>query len=172
LIRQALKECPNEFPASGGTQLNFIPDDELRERLRLDIGAVETAFANQEWKAATVLAGSVIETLLFWVLDKHLTDKVEGSVKRLVTAGVFKTPRGDLEDWGLYQYVEIVVELKVLDEDTAKLVRLAKDYRNLIHPGRVRKKDQFCNRSTAAIAIAALDQVIEDLTKKFGDKLK
>jgi hypothetical protein len=69
LIRQALKKCKDEFPVSGGFHLNFISDNELRERLKLDIGAVETTFANLEWKAATVLAGSVIEALLLWVLE-------------------------------------------------------------------------------------------------------
>ncbi len=111
----------------------------------------------------------MIEALLFWVLDKHFSDEVEASVDGLVRAGVFKKkPRGDLEDWGLHQYVEIATDLKILDEDTTKLVRLAKDYRNLIHPGRIKSKGQVCNRPTAMTAISALDRVVEDLTKKFS----
>ncbi len=58
LIRQALAKCKDDFPVSSSSHLNFVPDNELRERLRLDIGTVETTFANLEWKAATVLAGS------------------------------------------------------------------------------------------------------------------
>jgi hypothetical protein len=42
----------------------FITDDALRNSIRGDIGAAERAFANFEWKAATVLAGAAIEALL------------------------------------------------------------------------------------------------------------
>jgi hypothetical protein len=168
LIRQALAKCPNEFPASGTSELSLIYDDELRERLRLDIGAVENAFANLEWKAATVLAGSVIEALLLWVLEEHCSDKVEDSVDRLVAAHVFAKPKKDLKYWDLYHYVEVAADLKAVEEDTVKLVRLAKDYRNLIHPGKAERLGQMCNRATAMTAISALDRVTENLTKKFG----
>ena len=131
-MRQALVDCPDEFPAATTSELAFIIDKELREGLRLDIGAVERAFANLEWKAATVLAGSAIEALLFWVLDTRLSDKIPDSASR-----VFQSkPKGTLENWTLYHYVEIAADLQVVEADTAKLVRLAKDYRNLIHPAR------------------------------------
>jgi hypothetical protein len=133
------------------------------------MGAVERAFANLEWKAATVLAGSVIEALLLWVLDIRLSDKISQSVSTLVNTKVFLSkPRGTPDDWGLFEYVEIAADLKVIQEDTAKQVRLAKDYRNLIHPARVKRKGQTCNRSTAMTAIAALDRVTEDLSNRLN----
>jgi hypothetical protein len=168
LIRQALEKCPNEFPASGSAQLRFISDDELRERLRLDIGAVETTFANLEWKAATVLAGSVIEALLLWVLKEHFSNEVKSAVHRLVTKGVFGKPKDDLKYWDLHHYGEVAADLKVVEEDTVQLVRLARNYRNLIHPGKAERLGQACNRATAMTAISALDRVTEDLTKKFN----
>jgi hypothetical protein len=169
LIRQALEKCPNEFPASSNIQLDFISENELRERLVLEISAVEISFANLEWKAATVLAGSVIEALLFWVLEEHFSGRINDTVVQLVATNVLKgKPRGDLDDWGLHLYAELAAHLNVIEKDTAELVRLAKDYRNLIHPGRIKRKRQVCNRSTAATAIAALDRVTEDLTKKFS----
>jgi hypothetical protein len=167
LIRQALAKCKDEFPVSGGTHLNFISDNGLRERLRLDIGAVETTFANLEWKAATVLAGSVIEALLLWVLEKHFSNEVKSAVDRLVVKGVFGRPKGDPKYWDLYHYAEVAAELKAVEEDTVQLVRLARNYRNLIHPGKVERLGQACNRATAMTAISALDRVVEDLTKRF-----
>jgi hypothetical protein len=169
LIRQALTKCKDEFPVSGGSHLNFIPDNELRERLRLDIGAVETAFANQEWKAATVLAGSVIEALLLWALEEHFSGGVKSAVDRLVAKGIsFRKPKPDLKYWELHHYAEVAADLKAVEEDTLKLVRLAKDYRNLIHPGKAERLGQTCNRATAMTAISALDRVTEDLKKKFN----
>ena len=168
LIRQTLAKCPNEFPASGTSELSFIDDDELRERLGLDIGAVENAFSNLGWKAATVLAGSVIEALLLWVLEERFSDRVKDSVNRLVAAGVFRKPKNDLKHWDLHLYVEVAAELRAIEKDTAQLVRLAKDYRNLIHPGKAERLGQACNRATAMAAISALDRLTEDLTKRFG----
>jgi hypothetical protein len=168
LIREALARCPDEFPARGTSQLSFISDPELRERLRLDIGAVERAFANLEWKAATVLAGSVIEALLLWVLEEHFAGKLADSVDRLVAARVCRKPNSDPKYWDLHLYIEVATDLGVVEQDTAKLVRLAKDYRNFIHPGKAQRLQQECNRSTAMTAIAALDRVTDDLARRLG----
>jgi hypothetical protein len=64
LIRRALAACPDESPAPETRELAFIEDTELRDGLRLDISAINRALSNSEWKAATVLAGSVVEALL------------------------------------------------------------------------------------------------------------
>jgi hypothetical protein len=64
LVRRALAICPDNFPATGTEPLMFIDDVDLREELRLDFSMTNRAFANSEWKAATVLAGSIVEALL------------------------------------------------------------------------------------------------------------
>ena len=56
LIRTALSLCPDELPSAGTVELNFIPDQELRESVRTDISTTNAALSNGEWKAATVLA--------------------------------------------------------------------------------------------------------------------
>lgn len=53
-----LGKCADEAPAPATTGLLFITDDDLRESLRIDIGAAFRALANGEWKAATVVSGS------------------------------------------------------------------------------------------------------------------
>jgi hypothetical protein len=64
IIRDALSHCPDEAPAASSAELKFIADEDLRNALRVDLGSIETALRNGEWKAATVLAGSVVEALL------------------------------------------------------------------------------------------------------------
>jgi hypothetical protein len=49
--------------------------------------------------------------------------------------------------------------LKLIEDDTAKLVRRAKDFRNLIHPERAARLRQRCDRSTALTALAAVEAV-------------
>jgi len=68
-IRDILKRCPDAAPTPTTTELVFIPDADLREGLRLNISTANQALANGEWKAATVLAGSVVEALLLWAIQ-------------------------------------------------------------------------------------------------------
>jgi hypothetical protein len=164
LIRQALDICPDEFPAAGTAELSFIADPDLRENLRKDIGTVNTALSNNEWKAATVLSGSVIEALLLWALEQRPPGDIQSAVKKLLVSKLPKTPENNLEEWVLYQYIEVAAELKVISDDTATAARLAKDFRNLIHPGRAKRFGQECNRGTALSAVAALEHVVNDLT--------
>lgn len=42
--------------------------------------------------------------------------------------------------------------------------RLAKDFRNLIHPGAAQRLAQNCDRATALSAVAAVEHVVRDIT--------
>src|SRR6266550_3639988 len=50
VIRDALAQCSDETPSPGTSELNFIPDADLRTNLRIDIGAINRALSNGEWK--------------------------------------------------------------------------------------------------------------------------
>ncbi len=165
LIRQALASCPDEAPSVGTAELIFIADKELRESLRRDIGAVNSALSNGEWKAATVLAGSVVEALLLWSLHQCPLTNVTSAAEELVTAKTLKRkPSANLEDWFLPELIEVATHLNVIKDDTAVQTRLAKDYRNLIHPGRTQRLGQICDRGTALAAVAALERVVTDIS--------
>lgn len=153
LIREALSDCPDESPAPGTAELEFIDDDALRAQLRLDISSINMALVNGEWKAATVLSGSVSEALLLWRLDQD-PEGVAPFVEK------FKKP---LVGWHLSQYIEAAHSLGVIDKDTATQTSLAKDFRNLIHPGREIRLGQTCNRATALSAVAAVEHVVHNL---------
>ncbi len=158
LIRQALAKCPDEFPSTTTAELIFITNPDFRNRLRLDIGAIEGALSNSEWKAATVLAGSVVEALLLWALQQENSTNVSVAV-----ASQGLKASSNLEEWNLFQYIEVAAELKIITADTATQCRLGKDFRNLIHPGRAQRLGQACNRGTALSAVAAVEHVVNDL---------
>jgi len=159
LIRQALALCPDEFPATGTSQLSFVTDPALRESLRLDISATNSAITNGEWKAATVLAGSVVEALLLWAL---LQQNQVNVIAALASLGLKAS--SNLEDWVLDQYIKVAAELKLIAAETATQCMIAKGFRNLIHPGRAQRLEQVCNRGTALSAVAAVEHVITDLS--------
>lgn len=168
LIRAAMAACPDEAPASETAELGFIGDEGLRQSIRLDISGANGDLAQGEWKAATVLAGSAIEALLLWALQEH-EGKKPGAGGGAITAllgskTLTRQPEANLERWDLHEYVEVAANLGIIKPDTATLVRLAKDFRNLIHPGRAIRVGQKCDRATALGALAAVEAVVRDLT--------
>ena len=165
VLRQVFALCPDEYPPPSTTELLFIKDDALRESMRRDVGAAHRALNNNEWKAATVLGGAAIEALLHWRLAQPQPTHAEVSAA-ISTLNVSKNfrPRPSQDDWGLYDFIVVTEELKLIKPDTAKAADLARNFRNLIHPGAAVRKQQLCDLATAHSAIAALEHVIRDLS--------
>jgi len=169
ILRNVLLTCPDEFPSKDTAEMRFIEDNDLRANLEIDISATNQALSNGEWKAATVLAGSVIEALLLWGLKQHDQEKVRKAVETLLHEVILnKDPGINLDVWNLHSFIEVADKLKIIGKDTAKQAMLAKEYRNLIHPGREQRLGQRCDRGTALSAVAAVEFVIKDLSSKFS----
>lgn len=166
VIRQALNLCPDEYPASATSELSFINDPDLRESIRLDVGAISRALYNAEWKAATVLAGATIEALLHWKIQEHPNKhEVETALKTVVANNRAVQPRkNDPDIWDLSHFIEVAAEMKFIDSETHTAANLARNFRNLIHPGRATRLKQRCDRGTTYSAVGALEHVIRDLS--------
>jgi hypothetical protein len=167
-IRQALVKCPDEYPSQKTLELKVIQGKgakDFRESLRIDLSATNHALSNGEWKAATVLAGSVVEALLLWALLKRKKGEITSALKKLQGLGRLKRdPGADLENWSLEPLAEVAAELKVITQETLAQVELAKNFRNLIHPGREIRLRQKCDRATALSAVAAVEHVVRDFS--------
>ncbi len=157
-IRNVMARCPDEFPAPAAIELSFIDDNELRDGIRSDVGATYRSVEHAEWKAATVLAGATIEALLHWILTRDFAFDVAAAA----AAELLKVPES-LDGWVLGQFIPVARRLEVIREDSATAAMLAKDYRNLIHPGRTARTGQRCDRGTAYSAIGALERVVADV---------
>jgi hypothetical protein len=135
----------------------------------LVISAAHRALAKGEWKAATVLAGSIVEALLLWAVQQH----VEGEYRRALDTGITKALCGrpykwSPEYWSLEHYIAVTEELQWIDADTATLARLVKTFRNFIHPGKAQRHSQTCDRGTAFTTLGAVEKVILCLAKRAG----
>lgn len=170
-VRRALAKCPDEPVPELTTAMTFIGDQELRQSLQRDLSAINRALSNGEWKAATVLAGSVIEALLLWALQSPTVqqDEIDRAVENVTTSGALRRkPAGALDRWDLQEYIEVAANLGVIQAETITQTRLAKDFRNLIHPGRAQRLAKNCDRATAFAAISGMDLVVRDLEKRSG----
>jgi hypothetical protein len=164
-IRDALAKYPDESPAPGASELNFITDADLRTNLRDDMGRIDIALSNGEWKAATVLAGSTIEALLLWSLQQRPAADIITAIATLTARGALtRQPDANLARWDLHEFTEVAGNLRIIKADTLTEARLAREFRNLIHPGRAQRLGQTCDRGTALSCVAALDHVVRDLS--------
>jgi len=163
LLWLRLKNCPDEGIEASTSGLEFLGDDDLRLSVRLDVSSSEAALNSGQWKAATVLAGSAIEALLLWTVTR--TNTPERLLGLNAAQAKFKLA-SDPNEWDLDHYIRVARELGDISEQTADQARLAKDFRNLIHPGREVRKRMRCDRGTAHAAFAALNFVIADLERR------
>jgi hypothetical protein len=160
LVMKGLSAAPDEAPAPTTKTLPFIADAADRTALQNDIAGVERAIQNGEWKAATVLAGSVIEALLLWALSQDPKSALDAA----------NGPKGKsgLDRWDLVDLIKVAAELKFISDQAAKQADLARDYRNLIHPAVAVRRKMVADRPTAFGAFAGMDLVAADLGKHFG----
>lgn len=155
LIRDALAKCPDQAPSRATTELAFVADPDLRESIRLDISSAAAALHNGDWKAATVLAGAASEALLLWSIGRHPN-----------LANIAKRPKKSPEWWNFEDYIDVATSLDLIEKATAQQATLAKDFRNLIHPGRAQRQSEVCDRGTALTALAAVELIARDLTSR------
>lgn len=146
-IRQLMLLCYDEVPPAEPL-LPFIRDDDIRLGIEDRIKASWIDFGAQEWMGATVLAGAALEALLLWALKNRKAAKA---------------PAKPLDQLHLDELIRYAAENDVIGEGTKNQARLAKDARNLVHPGRALRSGEACNKTTSLTALAAVYRVIDDL---------
>jgi hypothetical protein len=168
LLHRVLSKCPDALPSPATALLQFVTDAALRDSIRLDVSSADRDFSNGEWKGATVLAGSATEALLLWAVqeaERRHAGALQQAVSAVLAAGLLKQKLdSDPERWFFGEYIEVAFQMKLIKDQTAQQARLAKDFRNLIHPGRAARLGTKCDKATALSALAALEFVVRDLS--------
>ena len=168
-ILKALRRCPDEAPNQSTSGVNFVADEQARRSIRTDMSVAHRALGNGEYKAATVLAGSVIEALLLWALKrlekKNLASSIhEANGKRAERKGQ-PVSKKEPEYWTLAEFIDVASAATIIDETTATNLRLSNDYRNLIHPGRVLRSGDDASLATALSALGGMERLVEILSR-------
>jgi hypothetical protein len=95
----------------------------------------------------TVFAGAALEALLLWALKR---------------AKLSETLRRPLDELQLAELIRLAVKNGVIGQACAQQAGLARDARNLVHPGKALRSGDACNKTTA---LAAVYRVIDELQK-------
>lgn len=146
-VRRLMRLCRDELPPAEPL-LPFIQDADIRFGIEDRIKASWTDYGAQEWMGATVLAAAALEALLLWALKNR---------------PISKAPSKSFDELHLADLINYAAENKVISEGTQSQVSLAKDARNLIHPGRALRSGEACNRTTSLTALTAVYRVIDEL---------
>ena len=70
----------------------------------------------------------------------------------------------DLNRWNLDGYTKVARSFGLIEAETEKQADLAREFRNLIHPGRSTRFAKVCDRGTALSALAAVELIVRDLS--------
>lgn len=126
---------------------DFITGDEFRASLAADYAELDACLAAHAYKAVAVLSGSIIEAVL---LDFLYTKSSEKATVLKMDLGVAITECRKAD---------------VLSQRTADLCSVIKEYRNLIHPGRVVRLKESVDADTASIAKSLVGLIVKEVAE-------
>jgi len=171
-----MRSAPEEPIAAVQPRLVFPNDPQLQESIAIDVAAAESAMADGRYKNACVMAGAAIEALLLWAVQRRPGVDHQAAFARVQANRTAAHRPGiptldqDPRRCTLEQYIEIARELQVLSPVAADASMLAREFRNLIHPGRAERLRQQATRGTAAEGVAALTLTTEDLAARAANQ--
>ncbi len=138
---------PETKPNSG--LFDFITHPELKANLASNYKELQGSVEQGNWTAAHVLAGSIIEAAL---MDYLLAVQHADEAKLL--------------KWDLSDLIAAGKAEGVVTDRASYLCHVIKDYRNLIHPGRVLRLKEKVDEEGARVALSLVKMVAQDIGGK------
>ncbi len=162
-LREALEACSDQVPLASTAALKFLRDKALAKSIRIDIGAAESDLRSGNWKGATVVAGSALEALLLWRIQRFKPAEIRIAVAALPPALAKKASKAP-EWWHLAELIALAHHLRAISDEAEKAASLAQDFRNFIHPGKSLRLARACDYGTALAALAAVHILIREFS--------
>ncbi len=163
MIRSLLKRVIAVLDKYGGEgwraqtrSFSFIKDNDLRQIIERDYKElVLVLFPGGAWKSTVIMAGSILEAILF---DTRASDAVV-KAKALASPMI---PKGAMEDWRLENLIKVAADIGVLPAKRAMTFdQVLRDYRNFVHPKKEIRSGHPCQEGEAQLAIGGLNAVCD-----------
>jgi hypothetical protein len=163
VIYDSLQRYRDVAPPNRWHELGFLKTHDLELWIRLcsDLDEAHSSLVAQNWKAATVVSASVMETLLsWWIKEKQLSkppDKLAAMIDRVAEApqDLFDPP-ATMDP--KYDRSEA--------ESRKGAAMCSANYRNLIHADKATRLEATCSRASAWQTFGATLMVAEAIGKK------
>jgi hypothetical protein len=137
-------------------RLAFVPNEDLRRQLNVDLVEAEKALEHGLWKSCMVLSGCLVEGLLLDVLGRLPNPQ---DPARTAPASTAKSSKRTLE-----QLLDEALGLKLLSSTTVHLGHACRDYRNLVHPRVQLRRKTAVNKLQASTALNAAHEILRELS--------
>lgn len=126
---------------------DFVSDEKFRFSLEQDYQELISSVQNGAWKAAHLLAGSIIEAIL---------------IDYLLATGLQHT---DLLNLTLEDAISLSAEKGGLSEKAVYVAYTIKSYKNLIHPNRSIRLRENIEEGSAKVAQALVDIITKEISE-------
>jgi len=148
----------------------FISDPDLRQIVERDYRSLifELIYCHA-WKSAVVMAGSILEAILYDQLTKdpgRISAAMASPKAPKKKGGIVKDITSDdrEDEWTLSNLIEVSVDLRILPQARADAIdQVLRDYRNFVHPRKEIRAGHPCTEAEADLAKGALGAVINHL---------
>ena len=125
--------------------LNKISDKNLVKILKRDLKECAIAYVAQQYKSTIILGGSIIETILTYILKNNGVKNYKFDINGKKTVI-------NLDRMGIDQMLYVAKEEKLINTTIYHLDHYVREYRNAIHPAvEIRKKYEISDRNATMI---------------------
>jgi hypothetical protein len=136
----------------------YLIDPNLRRIIERDyLELVIKLFPSGAWKSAVIMAGSILEAILFDRLaDPKWNAQAVASPKATDRSG----RQIPMKDWRLENMIDIAVDIQLLPTDPANTIhQVLRDYRNFVHPKKEIRAAHACTEAEAMLSLGALNSI-------------
>lgn len=138
------------------SRFSSIQDAGIRDILLRDLKECVIAIATGQAKNATIMAGSIIEALLYAKL-------AEKSIKSYVVPTRSGTTNKALKDMALADLLFVAEQEKLITSNSIHLSHYVRDYRNFIHPAKEIRSTDNISQENVLIMWSILKRLINEL---------
>ena len=125
--------------------LNKISDKDLVKILKRDLKECAIAYVAQQYKSTIILGGSIIETILTYILKNNGVKNYKFDINGKKTVI-------NLDRMGIDQMLYVAKEVNLINTTIYHLDHYVREYRNVIHPAvEIRKKYEISDRNATMI---------------------
>lgn len=150
-------------------QFPYLTDSKLQAIVERDYVELNVrVFPAGAWKSTVVMAGSILESILFDVLSdpKRVAATNASTEVAKAKGGIPIDITVDPDRWKLIHLIGVAVDTNILPSDRASTIdQVLRDYRNFVHPQKEKKAKHECNEAEAGLAKHGLDGVLDHLEK-------
>ena len=146
-------------------QFLFIADTDLLAIIERDYAELTLKlFPSGAWKSTVIMAGSILEAVLFDQLANHAwhPKAINSPKSKHKKKGTPIPP----DDWTLENLIDISMDIGRLPKDPANTIhQVIRDYRNFVHPKKEIRTAHECTEAEGMLSLGALNSVCNYLEK-------